>query len=53
MPIHLPHNDKQATADMVAALILVAWAEMRQYRNVDYKVLAAEWQKIKDELSNP
>ena len=50
MPIHLPYSDKQATADMVAALILVAWAEMRLHRNVDKQTLANLWQEIKDAL---
>lgn len=56
MPIRpAQHNpdDKQATADTVAALILMAWAELRLHRTVGSKTLVAEWQKIKDELLSP
>lgn len=44
-----PQNT-QTTTDLIAALLFVAWAEMRLHRTVDYKTLIAEWQKIKDEL---
>jgi hypothetical protein len=55
MPIRPARNpdDKQATANTVAALILMAWAELRLTRTVDPKTLVAEWQKIKDELPFP
>lgn len=56
MPIRPAHRDnlnEQATTDTVAALILMAWAELRLHRTVDYKTLVAEWQKIKDELPSP
>lgn len=57
MPIRpAPRNnpdDKQATASVVAALVLMAWAELRLHRTVDPKTLVAEWQKIKDELPSP
>lgn len=57
MPIrpaaHSNPNDKEATADVVAALILMAWAEMRQYRDVDRGTLKDIWQEIKDKLWPP
>jgi hypothetical protein len=43
-------DDKEATANVVAALILVAWAELRQYRDVDKGTLTSLWQEIKDKL---
>ncbi len=55
MPIRPARNpdDKQAATDTIAALILMAWAELRLHRTVDAKTLVAEWQKIKDELPSP
>jgi hypothetical protein len=50
MPIHPAYKDKEATADLVAALILVAWAEMRLHRDVDKETLKNLWREIKDEL---
>ncbi len=55
MPIRPARNldDKQAATGVVAALVLMAWAELRATRTVDAKTLVAEWQKIKDELPSP
>ncbi len=50
MPIRQAYKDKQATTDLVAALVLMAWATLRATRNVDHKVLVDEWQSIKDKM---
>lgn len=53
MPIHPARKDKEATADMVAALILVAWAELRNTRDIDKGVLTELWKEIKEHVEEP
>ncbi len=51
MPIRPARKDKQATTDLVAALVLTVWATLRATRNdVDYQVLVEAWQDIKDKM---
>ena len=53
MPIRPARRDKQATTDLVAALILMSWAEMRLHRDVDMRTLTELWQEIKDAMPQP
>ncbi len=51
MPIRQARKDKQATTDLVAALVLGVWATVRATRNdVDYQLLIEQWESIKEQM---
>lgn len=50
MPIHPAHKDKQATADALAAILLLTWATLRPTRQIDPDEILPEWEKIKEKI---
>lgn len=40
--------DKAANTDLIAALLLFAWAVLRARKDVDAQTLIREWQELRD-----